>query len=389
MISALLRLFGCVRGKGEYEKIDREKCASFATGTGIFINVLLFAAKLTAGILAASVAVVSDAFNNASDAVSSLVALVGFKMAAKAGDKEHPLGHGRMEYVAGLIVDMLVILVGAELLKSSVTSIIHPELPSISALTVAFLCFSLLAKSWLYVFYKKVGKKINSVALKGAATDSISDVVATFVVLLSALCGKYFGWKIDGVAGLLVAAFILFSGVKATKETVDLLVGAPPSKEFVNNIYTFVGNYPEILGIHDVIVHDYGPGKLVVSFHAEVPADDDINLAHEVIDRLEEDIHEKFGCLVTVHMDPIVIHDEIVNDMRDFVRNAVAQTDETFTMHDFRMTYGKDRKNLIFDLSVPIESKWVLADAERAVAAKIHELRPDCYAVIRAEHPLV
>lgn len=159
MISALLRLFGCVRGKGEYEKIDREKCASFATGTGIFINALLFAAKLTAGILAASVAVVSDAFNNASDAVSSLVALVGFKMAAKAGDKEHPLGHGRMEYVAGLIVDMLVILVGAELLKSSVTSIIHPELPSISALTVAFLCFSLLAKSWLYVFYKKVGKK--------------------------------------------------------------------------------------------------------------------------------------------------------------------------------------------------------------------------------------
>ena len=164
MISALLRLFGCVRGKGEYEKIDREKCASFATGTGIFINVLLFAAKLTAGILAASVAVVSDAFNNASDAVSSLVALVGFKMAAKAGDKEHPLGHGRMEYVAGLIVDMLVILVGAELLKSSVTSIIHPELPSISSLTVAFLCFSLLAKSWLYVFYKKVGKKINSAA---------------------------------------------------------------------------------------------------------------------------------------------------------------------------------------------------------------------------------
>ena len=168
-----------------------------------------------------------------------------------------------------------------------------------------------------------------------------------------------------------------------------MLVGAPPSKEFVNNIYQFVGTYPEILGIHDVIVHDYGPGKLVVSFHAEVPADDDINLAHEVIDRLEEDIHEKFGCLVTVHMDPIVIHDEIVNDMRDFVRNVVAQTDETFTMHDFRMTYGKDRKNLIFDLSVPIESKWVLADAERAVAAKIHELRPDCYAVIRAEHPLV
>lgn len=389
MIFALLRLFGCTKGKGEYETINREKCASFATGTGIFVNILLFAAKLTAGILAASVAVISDALNNASDAASSLVAFVGFKMAAKAGDKEHPLGHGRMEYVAGLLVDLIVILVGAELLKSSVKSIIHPELPAISALTVAFLCFSLLAKTWLFVFYKTVGKKINSVALKGAATDSISDVIATSVVLVSALCGRYFGWKIDGAAGLIVAAFILFSGIKATKETIDLLVGAPPSKEFVGDIYAFTKNYPEILGIHDVIVHDYGPGRLVVSFHAEVSADDDINLAHEAIDRLEEDMHEKFGCLVTVHMDPIVIHDELVNEMRDFARGVAARTDESFSIHDFRMTYGKERKNLIFDLSVPLDSKWVLADAERAVAAKIHELRPDCYAVIRAEHPLV
>lgn len=389
MISALLRLFRCTEGKGEYEKINREKCASFATGTGIFVNVLLFACKLTAGVLAASVAVISDALNNASDAASSLVAFLGFKMAAKAGDKEHPLGHGRMEYVAGLLVDLIVILVGAELFKSSLKSAISPELPAISALTVAFLCFSLLAKMWLFVFYKKVGKKIDSVALKGAATDSIADVAATFVVLISALCGKYFGWKIDGIAGLIVAAFILFSGIKATKETVDLLVGAPPSKEFVGDIYAFAKNYPEVLGIHDVIVHDYGPGRLVVSFHAEVSADDDINLAHEAIDRLEEDMHEKFGCLVTVHMDPIVIHDELVNELRDFARGAAAQVDETFSIHDFRITYGKERKNLIFDLSVPLGSKWVLADAERAVAKKIHEQRPDCYAVIRAEHPLV
>ena len=389
MISALLRLFRCVEGKGEYQKINREKCASFASGTGIFVNILLFACKLTAGILAASVAVISDALNNASDAASSLVAFIGFKMAAKAGDKEHPLGHGRMEYVAGLLVDLLVILVGAELLKSSVKSIIRPELPAISALTVAFLCFSLLAKTWLFFFYKTIGKKINSVALKGAATDSISDVAATFVVLVSALCGKYFGWKIDGIAGLLVAAFILFSGIKATKETVDLLVGAPPSKEFVGNIYEFAKNYPEVLGIHDVIVHDYGPGRLVVSFHAEVSADADINLAHEAIDRLEEDLHTKFGCLVTVHMDPVVIHDDLVNELRDFARGVAAQIDETFTIHDFRITNGKERKNLIFDLSVPLDSKWALADAERAVAEKIHKLRPDCYAVIRAEHPLV
>ncbi|MGN1061624.1 MAG: cation diffusion facilitator family transporter [Candidatus Scatosoma sp.] len=389
MIDALLRLFGFVSGKGENENVNRNKCASFATATGIFLNVLLFASKLAAGILASSVAVISDAFNNASDAGSSLVALLGFKMAAKAGDKEHPLGHGRMEYVTGFIVDMLVIFVGAELIKTSVESIISPELPSASALTVCFLGFSILIKAWLFVFYKKVGKKIDSVALQGAAIDSVSDVVATSVVLVSALCGKYFGWKIDGVAGLLVACFILFSGIKAAKETVDLLLGAPPKKEFIDGIYGFVKDYPEILGIHDVIVHDYGPGRTVVSFHAEVSADENINYAHEAVDKLEEDMHKSFGCLVTVHMDPIVINDEQVNEMRAFAQAAAKEVDETFTIHDFRMTFGKERKNLIFDLCVPLENKCALSEAQRAVAEKIHETRPDCYAVIRAEHPLI
>lgn len=389
MINALLRLFGCVRGKGENETVNRDKCASFASSTGIVLNLLLFAAKLAAGILAASVAVISDAFNNASDAGSSLVALLGFKMAAKAGDKEHPLGHGRMEYVTGFIVDMLVIFVGAELIKTSIESIIAPELPSASALTVIFLCFSILAKAWLFVFYKKVGKKIDSVALQGAALDSVSDVVATSVVLVSALCGKFFGWKIDGVAGLLVACFILFSGLKAAKETVDLLLGSPPKKEFIDDIYAFVKDYPEILGIHDVIVHDYGPGRTVVSFHAEVSAEENISYAHEAIDKLEEDMHKKFGCLVTVHMDPIVINDEQVNELREFVTRTAKEVDESFSVHDFRMTYGKERKNLIFDLCVPMESKRSLTEAQRAVAEKIHATRPDCFAVIRAEHPLV
>lgn len=389
MINALLRLFGCVRGSGENETVNRDKCASFASSTGIVLNLILFAAKLAAGILAASVAVISDAFNNASDAGSSLVALLGFKMAAKAGDKEHPLGHGRMEYVTGFIVDMLVIFVGAELIKTSIESIIAPELPSASALTVSFLCFSILAKAWLFVFYKKVGKKIDSVALQGAALDSVSDVVATSVVLVSALCGKFFGWKIDGAAGLLVACFILFSGLKAAKETVDLLLGAPPKKQFIDDIYAFVKDYPEILGIHDVIVHDYGPGRTVVSFHAEVSAEENICYAHEAVDKLEEAMHEKFGCLVTVHMDPIVINDEHVNELREFVTRTAKEVDESFTVHDFRMTYGKERKNLIFDLCVPMESKLSLAEAQRAVTEKIHAARPDCYAVIRAEHPLV
>lgn len=389
MINGILRLFGCVSSKGKEEKINRDKCASFASATGITLNLLLFAAKLTAGILAASVAVVSDAFNNASDALSSLVALIGFKMAAKAGDKEHPMGHGRMEYVAGFIVDMLVVFVGAELVKSSAENILSPTLPGVSALTVAFFLASVVAKAWLFFFYRGVGKKIDSVALKGAAIDSVSDVIATTVVLLSALAAKYLGWKIDGYAGILVAGFIIFSGIKAAKETVDLLLGTPPSRQFIEEIHAFSKGYPEILGIHDVIVHDYGPNRRIISFHAEVSADDDIVAAHEAIDKLEEDMNARFSCLTTIHLDPIVVNDERVNEMRNFVCEIVKSIDETLSVHDFRMTFGKQRKNLIFDLSVPQGSEFSLENAARTVSEKIRETRPDCYAVIKAEHPMI
>lgn len=389
MIGFILRTFGCVEGKGDKEIVHRDKCATFASGTGIVLNLILFAAKLAVGLLAASVAVVSDAFNNAADAGSSLVALIGFKMAAKAGDKEHPLGHGRMEYVSAFIVDMLIILVGAELLKSSIETIVSPQLPAASLLTFAFLCASILVKTWLFVFYRTVGKKIHSVSLVGAAIDSISDVAATALVLASALCGKYFGWQIDGIAGLLVAIFILFSGLKAAKETIDLLLGAPPDKKFIADVYSFATRYPEIYGIHDVIVHDYGPGRRIVSFHAEVSADDDINAAHEAIDKMEEDMHDAFGCLVTVHMDPVFVKDERVNELKSFASSIVNQTDPSFTLHDFRVTLGEHRKNLIFDLCVPIDSKRSLDEAKKAVADEIHKQRPDCYAVIKAEHPFV
>lgn len=389
MIGAILRAFGCIEGKGDAEIIHRDKCATFASGTGIFLNLILFAAKLAAGLLAASVAVISDAFNNAADAGSSLVALIGFKMAAKAGDKEHPLGHGRMEYVSAFIVDMLIVLVGSELLKSSIKCIVSPQLPTVSLLTFAFLCVSILVKTWLFVFYRTVGKKINSVALVGAATDSISDVAATTLVLASALCGKYFGWKIDGIAGLVIAIFILFSGLKAAKQTIDLLLGAPPDKQFIADVYSFATRYPEVYGIHDVIVHDYGPGRRIVSFHAEVSADDDINAAHEAIDKMEEDMHAAFGCLVTVHMDPVFVKDERVNELKSFALSIVKKVDPSFTLHDFRVTLGERRKNLIFDLSVPIDSKRSLNEAKTAVVKAIHEARPDCYAVVKAEHPFV
>ncbi|MFR1983177.1 MAG: cation diffusion facilitator family transporter [Christensenellaceae bacterium] len=352
------------------------------------MNLLLFAGKLTAGLLAASVAVIADAFNNVSDAGSSVVTLIGFRLASKPVDKEHPLGHGRLEYITGFIVDMLIILVGAELLS-------HPSknrLPLASlrlTLTLVLLGAAILVKLWLFFFYRKIGRLIDSSAIKATSFDSISDVVATTLVLVSALVAKFAGLAIDGWAGILVACFILFTGLKAAKETIDLLLGTPPSSEFIKAVYDFVKGYPEVAGIHDVIVHDYGPGRKFISFHAEVPANSDINYAHDVIDCIERDMNEKFGCVVTIHLDPIVMDDPRVDEMRILAEKAAEDEDPAFTIHDFRMTYGGRHINMIFDLCVPSDCKLSTAEAAKRVSERISEKNPDCYAVIKAEHPFV
>ena len=349
----------------------------------------MFAGKLTAGLLAASVAVIADAFNNVSDAGSSVVTLIGFRLASKPVDKEHPLGHGRLEYITGFIVDMLIILVGAELFKSSIEKIASPRLPSVTTLTLVLLGAAILVKLWLFFFYRKIGRLIDSSAIKATSFDSISDVVATTLVLVSALVAKFAGLAIDGWAGILVACFILFTGLKAAKETIDLLLGTPPSSEFIKAVYDFVKGYPEVAGIHDVIVHDYGPGRKFISFHAEVPANSDINYAHDVIDCIERDMNEKFGCVVTIHLDPIVMDDPRVDKMRILAEKAAEDEDPAFTIHDFRMTYGGRHINMIFDLCVPSDCKLSTAEAAKRVAERISEKNPDCYAVIKAEHPFV
>ena len=367
----------------------RGKYASLAGFTGIVVNILLFVGKLVVGLLAGSVAIIADAFNNISDAGSSVVTLIGFRLASKPVDKEHPLGHGRLEYVTGFIVDVIIILVGFELFKSSLDKILNPYLPTVGNLTLCILGGAILVKLWLFFFYNKIGKIIRSTALKASAFDSISDCAATTLVLVSALVARFWGVGIDGYAGILVAAFIMFTGFKAAKETIDLLLGSPPEQEFVESIYQFAKGYSHVVGIHDVMVHDYGPGRQIVSFHAEVPSDSDINIAHEEVDKMERDMHEKFGCIVTVHLDPIVINDPLVNEHREMVCNAVKEVNPNLSIHDFRMTIGEKSVNLIFDLLLPSDCNLSSEEAEKQVIDKIHEKKENCFCVIRVEHPYV
>ena len=388
MINFLIRLF-VGKNKDASDTKVRGKYASLAGFTGIVVNILLFVGKLVVGLLAGSVAIIADAFNNISDAGSSVVTLIGFRLASKPVDKEHPLGHGRLEYVTGFIVDVIIILVGFELFKSSLDKILNPYLPTVGNLTLCILGGAILVKLWLFFFYNKIGKIIRSTALKASAFDSISDCAATTLVLVSALVARFWGIGIDGYAGILVAAFIMFTGFKAAKETIDLLLGSPPEKEFVESIYQFAKGYSHVVGIHDVMVHDYGPGRQIVSFHAEVPSDSDINIAHEEVDKMERDMHEKFGCIVTVHLDPIVMNDPLVNEHREMVKLAVKEVDERLSIHDFRMTMGETSVNLIFDLQLPSDCAFSSEEAEKLVVDKIHEKKANCFCVMRVEHPYV
>lgn len=385
-----IRLF--IKNRDLTDEKVRAKYVALAGFTGIVCNVLLFIGKLCLGLIAASVSIIADAFNNISDAGTAIVALIGLRLSLKPVDKEHPLGHGRLEYITGFIVDMVVIFVGAELLTSSIKQIISPTQPVVGNVTLILLGASILVKLWLFFFYRKIAKLTNSTAVKASAADSLTDCIATALVLFSALSARFalFGeFVVDGFAGVLVAGFILFTGIKMAKETIDLLLGSTPEPAFIQEIYNFVKQYPAIVGIHDVIVHDYGPNRKIISFHAELPADYDINLGHEIIDNLEDDMHKKFRCLVTVHLDPIVVNDEEVNTMRRLAEECAKAVDESFSIHDFRMTRGETRINIIFDLLIPVDCKFTKEAAAKAVEEKIKERNPDCFAVIRPEHPYI
>ena len=383
MTNLLIKLF--IKDNDISNLETRGKYGVLSSATGIVVNILLSIVKLFIGIIANSISIISDALNNITDVGSSVVTMIGFKISQKKIDKDHPWGHGRMEYITAFIVDIIILMVGFELLKSSIDKIIHPELPAVNNVTIIILVIAVLKKLWLFLFYKKKKKTIDSNAIKGNAYDSISDSISTLVVLISAVVAKLCGISIDGYASLIVSVFILFTGYKAIKETVDLLLGMKPDPEFIRDIEEEAKKYDMISGIHDIMVHDYGPGRKIVSFHAEVPADGDICKVHDIIDQMEQDLFEKFNCITTIHMDPIVVDNKEINDMRDFTEKIVKGLNPEFSIHDFRMTDGGKRVNLIFDLVVPRDKEYDKEQIIKNIQQKIHEKDNKYYAVIKVE----
>ena len=366
----------------------RQRYGRLAGGVGIAMNLLLFAIKLLAGLLTASVAVLADAFNNLSDAGTSVVTLAGFYLAGQEADEEHPFGHGRMEYLAGLIVALAILLVGFELGKSSVEKILHPEPVSFSLLSVGILALAVLLKLWLFCFNRALGEKIASAAMRATATDSLMDAIATAVVLVSTLVGWQFRVNIDGWVGVLVALFIFKAGWEAAKETLDPLLGRPMDPELAADIDRLVLDHPYILGIHDLVYHDYGPGRAMMSFHAEVPADGDLLAVHDVIDHIERELKERNGIETVIHMDPIV-QDESTEALRVQVEQLAKEMDGRLTVHDFRITAGPIHTNLLFDVVVPYGFSMTDAQVKKNLSERVRALSEKYYAVIEVDRPYV
>ena len=364
----------------------RRAYGTLCGAVGIGLNVLLFIGKFFAGQLSGSIAVTADAFNNLSDAGSSAVTLLGFRLAGKKPDPDHPFGHGRIEYISGLIVAGLILLMGVELAKSSFDKILHPEEVTFSALALVILAVSVAVKLYMWHYNRRIGGKIRSAAMEATASDSLSDAAATSAVLLAMLIGRWTGLAVDGYVGMVVALFILFSAYKAAKETLSPLLGQAPDPELVQHIRDIVEEHDTGVGIHDLVVHDYGPGRQMVSLHAEVPASGDILQLHDVIDNIERELHEKLHVQAVIHMDPIVTDDETVDALRRQVAELVRQVEPRMTVHDLRVIRGTTHTNLVFDAVLPLDAAITPAEAGRRIREKVAELDGDYYAVVTVEH---
>jgi cation diffusion facilitator family transporter len=365
----------------------RQRCGTASGGIGVGLNLLLCAGKFAAGAATGAISIMADAFNNLTDAGSSLVTLIGFRLAGQKPDKDHPFGHGRMEYLSGLIISLLILLVGLELGKSSVEKILHPEQVAFSALSAGILAASVCVKLWMFLFNRALSKRIGSAALGATAADSIADAVTTTVVLLGLLVGRWTDWHIDGWLGLAVALFILRSGVGTLKDTLDPLLGQPPEPALVRGIQDTVLAHPEVVGLHDLIVHDYGPGRRLISLHAEVPADADIMAAHDVIDHIERELHEKYAVQAVIHMDPILMGDEKTDRLRALVVRHARELDPDITIHDFRMTGGPLHTNLIFDMVVPHSCPLTEEELKSRMAQAMRQEDARYFTVVEIDRP--
>lgn len=354
MTNLIIRTFIKNYDKTEDGRV-REQYGVLAGILGIFCNLLLFLVKLSVGLIINSVAVISDAFNNMSDMGSSVVTIIGVKLSGKRPDKEHPFGHGRMEYVASLIVAFIIMLVGFELLKSSFGKIMSPEEVSANPVLIGILAVSILVKVWMYRYNMVMGNRIKSEILKATARDSLNDVISTGVVILSTILGRFVSFPLDGIMGLLVSAMIMYAGFGIAKDMVGMLLGTPPSRELCESVCKMVMSGEDIIGVHDLIVHDYGPGRIMASVHAEVPDDVNIIKVHEVIDAIEKKAHADLGINLVIHMDPLTMNCEKTNQARDLVVAAIGEVAPSCSIHDFRMVDGEKNVNLIFDLEVPVD----------------------------------
>ena len=349
---------------------------------GIALNIILFVGKLLAGTISNSIAITADAFNNLSDAGSSFVTLIGFKLAGTKPDPEHPFGHGRIEYISGLVVAGVILIMAFELIRNSINKIIHPQTTEFSFLAVAILMISILVKLYMSSYNRKIGTKIGSAAMKATATDSLSDTCATTVVLVATLVAEITGLQIDGYCGVLVGIFILYAGINAGKETLNPLLGQPPAKEFVDEIEKIVMSYETIQGIHDLVVHDYGPGRVMISLHAEVPAEGDIMEMHDVIDNIETKLREKLHCAAVIHMDPIATENEEIIQLKKQMIEIIKGIDETITLHDFRMVAGPTHNNIIFDIAVPFKFRMTDESVIQDIRERARTILGDNYYIV-------
>lgn len=384
MISLLSRLFIHDRGNTQSAAV-RKAYGVLCGAVGICLNLLLAVGKFFAGTLSGSIAITADAFNNLSDAGSSAVTLLGFELGGQKADREHPFGHGRIEYLSGLVVAMLIVLMGFELGKTSLSKVLHPQAIRFSALAIGILFASIAVKLYMFFYNRSIGKKFSSPAMRATALDSLSDCAATSAVLISALIGRFTGTNIDGWCGVLVAVFILFSGFSAAKDTINPLLGEPPSPEFVQRIKDTVLAHSKIIGIHDLVVHDYGPGRRMISLHAEVSASENVLELHDEIDNAEKELRTRLGCEAVIHMDPIVTDDGVTAQTRERVAALVHCIDDLINIHDFRMVSGPTHTNVIFDAVVPF--KFRLTDAEVAdkIERAVRTLDGNYYAVVNVE----
>ena len=384
MTSLLIKLF-IKNSKNVSDPKVRGAYGTLSSVVGILCNIILSALKLFAGIISSSISVIGDALNNLSDAGSSLVLLIGFKLSAKKPDADHPFGHGRIEYLSGLIISFLIMLMGFELLKSSVSAIVSGESSRFSLISALILCLSLLTKLWMWAFNRKLGKRISSEALIAGATDSLGDCISTLAVLAGMLISHFLSIELDGYIGALVSLIILYAGFKSAKDTISPLLGRAPDPQLVSSLAELMRSEETVIDIHDLIVHDYGPGRLIASVHAEVSAGGSIIEIHDVMDNLERRAESELGCLLTIHMDPIDTDNPHLPAISHLVRDVLDDIDPQYSFHDLRIVSGPTHTNILFDISVPAEHLKYADRIKESVCEKIRATNEGYYAVVKVE----